>query len=294
MGSTDDWRDIGLDELPQYEPDWVRRILGLEPWDRPERDREKIEQEYNREKYARLLRTFRKSGGSPDELEQELLPPAGEPCAVSRKTELFVTDVASAVEFQRQVIGDELERVLSDGDVVIELGAGFGQNLWHLNERFGSDFSDVTWIGGDFSTNAVTLGRELFEGQDSVRIQPFDYFEGEIAVPADVAGEIIVFTVHSVEQLPTIEPVFDRQRWVDGAGLKRVIHFEPVYELHDEEALLGLLRKRYAEMNDYNRDLLESIQASPVANLQQIRYDVVGINPLNPTSVIHWDHSDRS
>jgi hypothetical protein len=48
------------------------------------------------------------------------------------------------------------------------------------------------------------------------------------------------------------------------------------------------MRRRYVEANDYNRDLLSALQARSFVRIVETRDDVVGLNPFNPTSVIHW------
>ena len=66
-----------------------------------------------------------------------------------------------------------------------------------------------------------------------------------------------------------------------------VVHLEPVYELADIESTLGLMRRAYAILNDYNTDLPTTLKHMGVTILKTI-YDLVGGNPLNPTSLVYW------
>jgi hypothetical protein len=66
-----------------------------------------------------------------------------------------------------------------------------------------------------------------------------------------------------------------------------VLHFEPVRDLRGQ-GLLGLLRARYAEISDYNRDLLATLRSAPEIEIDRVEYDVIGLNPLYPRSVIQW------
>jgi hypothetical protein len=52
-----------------------------------------------------------------------------------------------------------------------------------------------------------------------------------------------------------------------------------------------LMRRRYAELNDYNRDLLSQLQRRSYIRILSIQTNVIGLNPLNPTSVIEWEFS---
>ena len=67
-----------------------------------------------------------------------------------------------------------------------------------------------------------------------------------------------------------------------------VINFEPVCKLHDR-TLLDLMRQRYCIVNDYNRDLLELLHSVDAVRVVEVHKAVLGLNPLNPTSVIHWE-----
>jgi len=49
-----------------------------------------------------------------------------------------------------------------------------------------------------------------------------------------------------------------------------------------------MLRNKYMELNDYNRNLVELISNNPAIEIVEQEYDVIGINPLNSTNVIIW------
>ena len=82
--------------------------------------------------------------------------------------------------------------------------------------------------------------------------------------------DAVVYTSHSIEQIPTLDDSFVH-------GLIRraprlVVHFEPCYDDQDDKTLIGLMRRRYIELNDYNRNLLGllrsvgTIEALPESN----------------------------
>ena len=50
------------------------------------------------------------------------------------------------------------------------------------------------------------------------------------------------------------------------------------------------MRQRYIEMNDYNRDLLGALQCrGEHIRIVHSEANVLGLNPLNPISVIRWE-----
>jgi hypothetical protein len=125
----------------------------------------------------------------------------------------------------------------------------------------------------------------------SPEVIPFNFYEPRsFEFLAELPPPIVLFTSHAVEQLPSSAPLLcalGRYR----RQLYRVVHFEPIYERQDR-SLIGLLRRRYCELNDYNRDLLDLIRAEPCHRLHSVERNVFGLNPLNVTSVIEWGFAE--
>ena len=146
-------------------------------------------------------------------------------------------------------------------------------------------FTNRTWLGGEYSANAITLGNRIFKGDTAVTITFFNWYDSEWPILENIQGQALVFTRHSIEQLPlsgNIMSMFAKYR----DKIHAVVHLEPVYELFDD-TMLGMLRRAYTHLNDYNIDLLSTIKNMDV-NIRQIQYDIFGSNPLNPTSLIYW------
>jgi hypothetical protein len=99
----------------------------------------------------------------------------------------------------------------------------------------------------------------------------------------------LVFTAHAIEQIPLLQEEFVEA--LCRRGPKWVVHFEPCYADHAMGSLLGLMRRRYAEINDYNRnlvDLLRGVEARGRIRIVDHRRDCLGISPFNSTSVLVW------
>jgi hypothetical protein len=62
---------------------------------------------------------------------------------------------------------------------------------------------------------------------------------------------------------------------------------EPSYEFYDD-SLLGLMRRRYIELNDYNRDLFSVLQGREDVRILRLEREVVGWNPFNALTLVHW------
>ncbi len=273
---------IGLSELPKWSP-WPARLLGLSPWTPPVRTTEKVQQEYDCEKYGDCLLRLVETGCDPDAIkEAELGQKNTETICVSMGDNLHEMTLGEARARHYNLLLDTMREEIEQCQTVVELGCGYGYNLWWLSRHFqGKQF-----IGGEYSANAVKMAGKLYEQGASVRVLPFNFYDADYKILNGLDGPIVVFTSHAIEQLPDSSCFFDaivkhKER------ISAVFHFEPVYNL-DGQSLLGLMRSRYAEVNDYNHDLMLQPQSYKVGTAN-IRLNVFGINPLNPTSVIQWE-----
>jgi hypothetical protein len=189
-----------------------------------------------------------------------------------------------AMERYQEILLRTMGAAIQQASVVVELGCGYGYNLWKLSREFsGRQFS-----GGDYSGNAVRLAGMLFDAEQNIKVRRLDLYSPryELLETLGDSGSWVIFTVHAVEQLASASPLLNaltpyRER------IQAVFHFEPANELHDG-SLLGLLRQRYAIFNDYNRDLVSRLQERSDIAIVQLQKHVFGANPLNPMSVIEW------
>ncbi len=277
-------KKIDLDQLPRWTP-WPARLLGLNQWQPAPRTLDKIEGEYDQDKYASMLESFRAAGGrwTPEEVRrgQYGKPQDAEICMVWRN-ELFLTTLREGREllyaYMKEVLGPAMEKAAT----VVELGCGFGYNLW----MFSRWFPDKLFLGGDFSANAVRLAGELNAASKNLRFRQFNFYDPDYRLLEEAQPPCLVLTYHALEQVPRAGCLFDAlaQR---RQAISSVFHFEPIFGLQGED-LMGLLRRRYIEVNDYNRDLWELVNNRPEVEVVQSQANVVGLNPMNPSSVVEW------
>jgi hypothetical protein len=275
---------IPLNDITRWSP-WPARLLGLEAWEPPARTPAKVAREYDLDKYARCLEFYRGgTGRGPEEVKEFEFGGSGDDrvlVSLGESLGLLTRDEARRRHYD--LLADTMAPAIGAAATVVELGCGYGYNLWMLRQRFKSP----RYVGGEFSRNGVELADHLFAGRDDVAVRRFDFYDGDYDWIAGLRAPIVVFTSHALEQLPEVGPVLrGMARSFRGHALT-VFHFEPVRGLHGD-SLLGLLRRRYADANDYNRDLWEALRTCPGVSVRRARADVFGINPLNPTSVIEW------
>lgn len=278
--------EIELNKLPNYTK-WVNRLLGLEEWVKPCRNLEKIDSEWEQDKYYKLLKAYEEKRMGMEEVKR--IDIAGDshrkdyPIIWSEDNEIMTDSSNTASALRRYVLMKYVLPFLSDTNMLVELGCGYGYNLWYLREV------GVKLIGGDYSNNAVKLGRELLKGYPDIKLETFNFYDEEWEILEKIEEPVVILTSHSIEQLPTALPALSTLRRYKNK-IKRVIHLEPAYESYDT-TLLGLLRKSYTIANDYNTDLLSSI--SKVGGyIEKADWDIpsISLNPLNPTSRIVWSY----
>ncbi len=276
---------IDLNDLPKWS-NWPSRALGLIPWTKPNRTIEKVWKEYDGDKYGACLARYEKLKGkiSVDQMKEFEEGDFLKSICISRGNDLFAIPLGAAREEQYALFTRTMGPAFRKSKHVLELGCGYGVNLVNLRKRFPQV---KTWRGGELSRNAVTLVGKFFADEPSVKIDEFNFFEKRYPLFEKLKEPITIFTMHALEQLPDSSPFF-RTILKYRKVIDRVFHFEPVLELYDD-SLIGLLRRRYAEINHYNQDLLSRIKEhAKEIEIIRIQPNVMGIYPLNSTSIIEW------
>ena len=101
--------------------------------------------------------------------------------------------------------------------------------------------------------------------------------------------EAVIFTSYATMYIPEISADFVKS--VCELNPSVVISVEPCYEHYSDETLLGMMRSRYIQVNDYNRNLVsllhEQQRLGKIIILEE-QINVFGINPLLPASILVW------
>ena len=287
-------KELPLSKLPNYNP-WPARLLGLEPLTPKQRTREEILREYDRDKYGPRLEYCRKADAplDVDTVRNVTIDvPDGKPHVISRGEQLYLTTYGRTTDLYEDFVYDALAECLPQVGSVVELASGYGYNLWHLWKRY----PDMQYFGGELAPSAVEIGRCLFEGEGPndlpIRIRPFDFLQTPYALLEELPTPIVVFTSYGVESLSESSVFYDALAGHAGK-IHSVVMLEPAHELHGN-SLLGLLRRRYEQVNDYNREMVGTLKARRDVEILRLEPHVLGVNPLHPTSIMHWRFRGRS
>ncbi|MSR86572.1 class I SAM-dependent methyltransferase [Candidatus Peribacteria bacterium] len=277
-------RVIPLSELPKWSR-WPARLLNLVEWKVPTRDVAKVDEEYDKNVYLHCVEYFHSHpGATADDVRAQEFRLPRPPVCVSRKNVLYEMPSEHLMTVDNEMLIDLLRPYMKDVDTVIELGCGYGYNLYVLRK----EFPGKTYIGGEYSQNAVSLAAELYKGAADLRIEQFNYYDDTYTMFEKLpkTAKVLLFTRHSIEQLPSAKKFVETvMKYAD--RLVTVLHMEVAFENNGDD-LLGMLRKRYVTANDYNRDIVGLLTGRTDIEIVRNDPDEYGENPLNPSSVIVW------
>jgi len=249
---------------------WTSRILGLEPFQQ-KRDEDLVTREYEKDSYSKILDTYR---DNPQILRQLIIKPDQTLSVVSLGERLLLSPLNVYYTIARYHMWKTLQSEHSP--FICELGAGYGPNLlWY--KAYGGQRQIYA---GEYSESARILGGLL-----GLEIHSFNFYLPETY--RFIKEHSLLFTSHAIEQIPDANVFIAALKGIRDR-VKRVIHFEPVYR-EDRRTLIGLMRNRYAKINDYNTNLMECLKNDPEINILSFEPDLYGINPLNPSSILVWE-----
>jgi hypothetical protein len=192
--------------------------------------------------------------------------------------------------FTQLIVASVLAAARPDTGLVVELGSGWGRNLAEVWLAGGPADADYVAAAGREATDALA---PHLPGQ-KLRSRAFDYHHPDLADLRRDAGHAVVFSVHSLEQVPHVAPAL-LDAILALAPEVTVVHIEPVgWQLPGAEDREGT-SAQYAERNDYNRDLIATLREAEAAGrltIEDARAEVLGINPNNSSSVVVWSKRD--
>ena len=194
----------------------------------------------------------------------------------------------------------------SDTKRIIELGSGWGANLFNL--WLAGTPRAAEYVALEYTEAGREATRLLASTEPDLRlqIQPFDYNDPDLSAYRST-DKTLVFSCHSIEQITTLgDAVFEELLAIP--GLDRVVHIEPVGGQLLANSAAGPFLKaaslilpprlsleidvlRRSRKTGYNANLVPKLRALETAKrirIERIEKDYVGGNPLNPGTAIVW------
>ena len=205
-------------------------------------------------------------------------------CSIGQRFELL--SARQALDRHYEIIAETLARLLP-ARALVELGAGYGSVI--LRIATDSRFRGIPLYAGEYTSSGVELIAQLARsGKVDLKVGHCDLTMNPLTDLSVPKGSVL-FTCMAAHYIPRIEERFVAA--VCDLQPKVVTQFEPCYEHCDRQTLIGALRRRYIELNDYNRNLVsllrESVAAGTICLHQEVPA-VIGVNPLLPVSILVW------
>jgi hypothetical protein len=279
--------NLSINDLPKFNP-WVSRILGFENWTQKIRSPEEITQEYDVEKWGKFLikAQSKKEPPSLNEVDSWLIEEKTDHfCTIHEQFKLM--QGRKFLDFYINQLANTLQPFLP-ASTLVELGSGYGSILLALAQL--SQFRNLKIISGEYTQSGVSLSQLLAKNlQLDFEAAHCDFSQNPI-YQNPIPENAIIYTSYATCCVPELPDSF-----LDSLIAYRpkvVIHFEPCFEHYQENTLIGHLRKKYVEINDYNKNLYTLIckfKNQGKIKLLNEQKCVFGINSLLPVSILVWE-----
>jgi len=220
---------------------------------RMERTQDEVNSEYNLLHWQKILSN--KAWLKAKDLPDFLAPP--ESTERLRKVDNQIIRISAQKYYQYRIgaLGDLMARHCGDAKDIVELGTGYGYNLFSLHH------SHPDWIlkGFDISPNGITAGREIadrFAISDKISLDRIDLTDASDPNLAAIAGKVVL-TYFCIEQIP-----YDVRKVIENiiaAKPKRVINIEPTTELLELFRPRDLVSLFYIRSVDYQTQLFTTL-----------------------------------
>ena len=174
-------------------------------------------------------------------------------------------------------------------DAIIELGCGYGRNLFEI--FYGGGPREAKYIGGEFTKSGVEIAQKLAKKAPKMKTEFFHFNHLEPKLPFKKPFKrAFVFTCHSIEQVMQInENWFDEV--VKAGEFVRGAHIEPFGFQLKNSGPLSDMHKDFMIQNSWNINFVEVLRQAverKIVKDEQIFLEM-GVTPdVNVGSLAFW------
>jgi hypothetical protein len=206
----------------------------------------------------------------------------------------FITCSAKkAKNIQFKIIRQEIEKYLDRANEIVEIGAGYGSNVFRLIKL--KKFKIKKILSLDNSQNALKLSRKI-ASRNKIKNIFFDWCDLYKGLSKKhIKPNSVIFTSYCLHYGKILPKKF--MNFLIRSKPKYVIHFEPFYEFFRSKKNTHMrLCKKYVINNDYSRNLftiLHSFKLKKKIEIVYVKKNIMGINPFLPFSIVTWKLNDK-
>lgn len=279
-------KEYCVNDLPKYSL-WPARLLGLEKWEQKIKTPEEITREFEYEKWGQLLEKVEKINvplSVEDVDEWSSQDDSHQLYSIGKHLVLL-----SYREAQKKYL-DLLEKILKKylpASALIELGAGYGSVIIPLARR--KPFCNIPIYAGEYTVSGTKLIQILSQSEKKQIMAGHCDFNLPDFLDFEIPPGGIIFTSYSTHYLPKMTNKFIESFL--SLNPKVIINIEPCYDHFAGNTLIDLMRRRYIEVNDYNRNLVTLLKEyernGKIEILEELPL-LFGTNPFLPCSAMVW------
>ena len=176
-------------------------------------------------------------------------------------------------------------------DCVIELGCGYGRNLFNIFYSGGP--INANYFGGEFTNSGVEIATKLAKKARRMKVKffHFNHLEPNLDfITKKKFKKALVFTSHSIEQVTQIN-----ENWFEvvskAANFVRGVHLEPFGFQMKELGPATKLHKEFFAKNSWNQNFAEvfiKAQNEKIISLDGLVLEIGFGDPVNPGSLLFW------
>lgn len=279
-----DKKIIDINDLPKYSK-WIDIIMGLESVAKKNKTEQELKREYEYEKWNPLLKLVSQNESLKLEDVDKLQYRQDNQICIYYRNEFILTSSYVAYQIYLEIVNQNLSPLLGSVSSLVELGSGYGNIILNIALRNSSFRKKL--FAGEFAESGVALSQLLANREKieliSGRCNFFNLDFPDFHIPEDS----LIFFSYALVSIPEMPSEFlDRLLRVKP---KYIVLFEPCKELFDLTTIHGILKIRYIEINDYNKNIYSYFAKSSRLNLIKIEKNVFGSNPLLPMSVMIFE-----
>lgn len=274
---------IDFNDLPDY-IDWPKKIIENSDLKIRYKTKEEIFREFGDEKWAYINSVLEDNSGIDlNQLEFLLNENIKKNISVV-EGKFFQIKNSKVNEMHDEIIEEHLTKYSKYCETIVEIGAGYGSKILKLASK--DKFSKNRFIAGELTQQGQNIIKKLALNMGvDVKVGYCDISNGdynELGIPKNS----IIYSCYSAHYVPDFQTSI--YKMILKLKPSRILHFEPIYESFSSNKVYDLFCRKYIEINNYNTNLLSTINSLKEANFldYQIKKNIIGSNPFLPISVI--------
>ena len=278
---------ISINELPKYSR-WPEILLGMIDYPKKTKNKEEILREYDSEKWGSLrVKISRLPTEDLTISKVDKIFLGSENTIFSQQNKLYLSNIIYAHKLCQKIIYHYVKKYLYNSKTIVELGAGYGSIILDIAEKFSKRL--IKFIAAEYTKQGQyclnILSKKVFSSK--VITCGCDFTSDNI-IDEKIPENSLIFTSLSITCVPNLPNDFLEK--IIKLKPSYVINFEPIPQFFDN-SLLGLLRKKYIELNDYNTSLFEILSEGVKKEKIEIvekQKNIFGENCFLPASFVVW------